>query len=612
MIEDLPWLLPPPADFADRCKTVSDASDLLALANHKIDEKASRQLRRALARFEPVTLRQAGIDPFRLIVLAAHTFDFLADCIPAAALRRSLAVEVTVAPYGQIMQMALDPGSTLYSNPADACLLSLDVEWLGLNTTRVDGGAAELVEEALARVSAAATAIKQGTGRAVILQNLAPHASALFGSLDRRIAGSRRRLIQDFNSGLATLAAGLNCPVLDVAMLAEDIGTGRWFNPVQWNAYKLPCDAAYAPVYADWLARLLGAMRGKSRKCLVLDLDNTTWGGVIGDDGLAGIEIGQGSARGEAFLSVQRYALELRSRGIMLAVSSKNEDHTARLPFREHADMLLKEEHISVFQANWIDKASNLESIARALSIGVDALVMLDDNPAERAAIRAALPAVAVPELPTEPARYVEVLAAAGYFEAESFSQDDLTRVASIEANAQRAEVLQKSRSVGEYLNSLQMEMSFKPFEPESRQRITQLANKTNQFNLTTRRYSEAEIERIESEQGVFTRQVRLRDRFGDMGLISLLIARPHSSEAACWDIETWLMSCRVLGRQVEQSLLRETVSAAKAQGIRSLRGTFIPTPKNGMVADHYAKLGFTEVSRSHDGRTEYRLDLDA
>ncbi|HUJ46323.1 MAG TPA: HAD-IIIC family phosphatase, partial [Rhizomicrobium sp.] len=364
----------------------------------------------------------------------------------------------------------------------------------------------------------------------------------------------------------------------------------------------------FFPLYADHLGRLLGAIRGKARKCLVLDLDNTLWGGVIGDDGMEGIVVGQGSAMGEAFLSVQQAALDLRGRGVFLAVCSKNDDDIARGPFRGHADMLIRERHISVFQANWIDKASNLESIARALNIGLDALVLLDDNPAERAQIRAALPMVAVPELPADPAWFAWTLNAAGYFEAVSYSAEDRMRADAQGADAKRADVMAKSRDLGDYLTSLEMTITFAPFDKVGRQRIAQLINKTNQFNLTTRRYTEAEVAAMEADENVFTLEVRLADRYGDLGMIGIIIAR-HAGDAT-WDIDTWLMSCRVLGRRVEEGMLARLIAEARRRGIKRLIGTYLPTAKNGMVRDHYAKLGF-EIAEEADGVRRFAFELD-
>jgi len=358
------------------------------------------------------------------------------------------------------------------------------------------------------------------------------------------------------------------------------------------------------------LSRILGAIRGKARKCLVLDLDNTIWGGVIGDDGLEGIRLGQGSAMGESFLSVQQCALALRERGIVLAVCSKNTDEVARRPFREHPEMLLREEHIAVFQANWLGKPENLEAIARALNIGLDALVILDDNPAERAAIRATLPMVAVPELPADPSWYAWYLTAGGYFEAVTYSAEDLGRAESYASDARRAEVMSSARDVGDYLSSLDMTIRFAPFDAKGRQRITQLINKTNQFNLTTRRYTEAEVARMEADQSVYTLQVRLEDKFGDLGMIGIVICRTGANGSAIWDIDIWLMSCRVLGRKVEDAMLAEVARAAKAAGIETLHATYIPTAKNAMVSDLYGKLGFTMTAEEENGTRRFELQV--
>ena len=381
----------------------------------------------------------------------------------------------------------------------------------------------------------------------------------------------------------------------------------EWHDPTLWNMAKLPFAPACAPIYADRLCTLLAASKGKSRRCLILDLDNTVWGGVIGDDGVKGILIGQGDATGEAHLAVQQAALALRSRGVVLAVSSKNTDEVARGPFREHPDMLLREEHIAVFQANWNDKATNIRAIAQELSLGLDAMVFLDDNPVERELVRRNLPQVAVPELPEDPALYARTLLLAGYFEAVAFSSEDRQRADFYQGNARRAELQKSAVDMGAYLASLAMVMTVQPFDEIGRARITQLINKSNQFNLTTRRYTEAEVEAVAALPDALTLQVRLVDSFGDNGMISVLICRRTGS---AWDIDTWLMSCRVLGRQVERALLQEVLAAARAAGIAQLRGRYVPTDRNALVKDHYAQLGFTPAGSDADGTTHWLLDV--
>jgi FkbH-like protein len=342
---------------------------------------------------------------------------------------------------------------------------------------------------------------------------------------------------------------------------------------------------------------------------LILDLDNTVWGGVIGDDGVEGIKLAQGDAQGEAHLEVQRLALNLRKRGILLAVSSKNTDEVARRPFEEHPEMLLKLDHIAVFQANWNDKATNIQAIAEELSLGLDAMVFLDDNPAERGLVRKLLPQVAVPELPEEPVLYARTLAAGGYFEVIAVSGEDFKRANLYQDNAKRAELQKQVGGVDAYLASLGMTIVFQPFNAAGRARIVQLVNKSNQYNLTTRRYTDPEVAEAEGDPSVFTLQVRLTDMFGDNGMISVVICRPGA--AGDWQIDTWLMSCRVLGRKVEHMVLHEILRHARAAGIRKLSGIYIPTDRNKLVVDHYAKLGFTKVGEEGSGTTQWELLVD-
>ena len=341
----------------------------------------------------------------------------------------------------------------------------------------------------------------------------------------------------------------------------------------------------------------------------MLDLDNTVWGGVIGDDGMEGIRLAQGDATGEAHLSVQRLALALRERGVVLAVSSKNTGSVARRPFAEHPDMLLREQHIAVFQANWNDKATNIRAIASDLALGLESLVFLDDNPVERGLIRRELPEVAVPELDEDPASYARTLAAAGYFESVRFSDEDRVRAEMYQGNARRLGLQKQTGDIDAYLRSLDMRILFGRFDRTTRARVSQLINKSNQFNLTTRRYTESEVGACEADPDAFGLHARLIDNFGDNGIICVVICR--AAAPATWVIDTWLMSCRVLGRRVEQMVLREILLRARSRGIRTVAGIYRPTERNAMVRDHYAKLGFTQVGEDADGATHWTLPAD-
>ena len=371
---------------------------------------------------------------------------------------------------------------------------------------------------------------------------------------------------------------------------------------------KIAFDQRFLPLYADHVGRLLGALKGKARRCLILDLDNTLWGGVIGDDGMEGIRLAQGDAVGEAFLNTQATALALRERGIVLAVSSKNTDAIARQVFREHPDMLLREDHLAVFQANWNDKATNIAAIAESLSLGLESMVFLDDNPMERDLVRQMLPEVAVPELPQDPAFHARTLLAAGYFEAVAFSAEDSARADFYQDNARRVALQSAAGDLDSYLASLRMVMTIAPFDTTGRARIAQLIAKSNQFNLTTRRYSETEVAALADDSEGLALQIRLADAFGDNGMISVLICRPRDRQT--WEIDTWLMSWRVLGRRVEQMALREVVGLARTRGIRRLIGVFVPTERNAIVAGHYAGLGFAPLTEPDaQGRSECVLD---
>lgn len=606
----LAWLPAEPDNFAAQCKSLAaaDAPGALArsLANHALDETQAARLGRAIMRCgRPL----APLIPFRLGLIGNGTLDLLVPVLVASAARHGLALECIQADYGMTTQEALDADSRINKARPDAVLVAIDYRGLPLRfEVGSEAGHAADIDNAMAHLNAIRDGIRTHSGAIPIVQTLAPPPETFFGSLERIVPGTPRRVIEELNRRIADSIPGTQDLLLDVASLSETVGLAAWHSPAQWNLAKLAFADHCLPIYADHVARLLAALRGRSRKCLILDLDNTVWGGIIGDDGLEGIKIAEGDATGEAHLAVQRMALALRRRGIVLAVSSKNTDEIARRPFREHPEMLLKEEHLAVFQANWQDKATNIKVIAETLSLGLDAMVFLDDNPVERDLVRQMLPQVAVPELPDDPAWYARTLAAAGYFDSVAFSEEDRQRAEMYQSNARRVALQQEAGNLDAYLESLDMEISFAPFDRTGRARISQLINKSNQFNLTTRRYTEADVAAAETDPAVFTLQVRLRDNFGDNGMISVVICREAASET--WEIDTWLMSCRVLGRKVETMVLREILLQAREAGIKRILGVYRPTDRNAMVHDHYRKLGFSLVSEE-EGATVWALSAD-
>ena len=615
LYSELQWLPRAPRDFSERLKALRNSTgplgrELQALALHALDLNQLTKLAKAIDRARAEGRSLDPLTPFRLALLSNSTTDLIVPALVASAARRGIALEIIQPSYDQAAQEALTPDSTVNSAKPDAVLFALDYRALPLKLSLGEGEASSLtVQGVMGYLQMLAEGIKANSGAVCIFQTFAPPVEALFGSLDRALPGTLRSLIDGINRGLAKHTAESSDLLLDVAGLAETVGLADWHDPQLWNLAKFSFSDRLIPLYADHVARTVAAIRGKSAKALILDLDNTVWGGVIGDDGLDGIRIAQGDARGEAHLAVQRLALDLRRRGIVLAVCSKNTDDIAREPFEKHPEMLLKLEHIAVFQANWNDKATNIQAIAEELSLGLDAMVFLDDNPAERGLVRALLPQVAVPELPEDPAYYARTLAAAGYFEALAFAAEDLKRAGFYQDNAKRAELQKQVGGVDAYLASLDMTITFQPFDSTGRARIVQLINKSNQYNLTTRRYTEPEVERAENDPEAFTLQVRLADIFGENGMISVVICR-SSGEAAVWEIDTWLMSCRVLGRKVEHMVLREILEHARAAGIEKLVGVYRLTDRNKLVVEHYAKLGFAKVAEEASGTTRWELPV--
>lgn len=441
----------------------------------------------------------------------------------------------------------------------------------------------------------------------MVQQTLLPRLPTLLGNNEDFLPSSPAAVIAAVNAGLRTRAAAAGASLLSVDAWAAQDGLTQWFSRSLWHQAKQEVHPQASVVYGDQLARLVAALWGRSAKCLVLDLDNTVWGGVIGDDGMDGIALGQGSPAGEAFARFQRYAKRLRERGVLLAVCSKNDEANALEPFLQHPEMVLRRDDIASLRANWTDKATNLRAIAMELNIGLDALVFADDNPAERRLIRAELPMVHVPEMPEDPADYAQTLADAGYFEAASLTSEDRERTELYRANAQRAQEQASATDLGAFLDGLHMELHARPFDTQGLKRIAQLMNKTNQFNLTTKRYTESDVETMIAEPDAATLQLRLTDVHGDNGIIALTVGYRQGEALA---VDTWLMSCRVLGRGVEDATLNLLAAQAQAMGCTRLTGEFRPTAKNSMVRDLYARLGFTQTSET-EGTTQWELALE-
>jgi FkbH-like protein len=443
---------------------------------------------------------------------------------------------------------------------------------------------------------------------AVIVQNNfdLPRTRPL-GNLDVSETYGRVNFLMRLNAEFAAYARShQHFLINDIHYLSAQMGLDAWYGHTYWYNFHMAVTPTAAVALARNVAGIIKAVFGRSKKCLVLDLDNTLWGGVIGDDGVQNIILGRDHPVGEAFLDFQRYVKALQQRGVILAVCSKNDPENAKAGL-SHPDSVLRPEDFSAFKANWDPKPDNIRKIAAELNIGLDSIVFVDDNPAERALVANQLPEVAIPEVGTNGARFAEILEAEYFFEPHKVVQDDLERSAYYSSNAQRIASHAAFRDHGEFLLSLEMKAEIASFTPVYLERITQLINKTNQFNLTTRRYTSTDIEAIAQDPGYVMLYGRLADRFGDNGLVTVLIGHVAGEVL---EIDLWLMSCRVLNREMELSIFDALVEACQSRGLCRIVGTYIPTKKNAMVADHYSKLGFRSIENVSEGQTSWAWDI--
>src|ERR1017187_1095249 len=392
----------------------------------------------------------------------------------------------------------------------------------------------------------------------------------------------------------------------DILYLSAQIGQAGWFRNSYWYNFHMALSPTASVALGHNVAAIVKSVYGKSKKCLVLDLDNTLWGGVIGDDGLQNLILGKDHPVGEAYLDFQRYVKNLRRRGVILAVCSKNDEENAKEGF-SHPDSVLKLEDFSVFKANWNTKCENIREIAAELNIGLDSIVFVDDNPAERAIVEEHLSEVAVPNVGSDVSVFAEVLEQESYFEVDKIVQDDLSRSAFYSSNVERSACQSQFSNYGDFLASLQMSAEIGSFRPVYLERITQLIKKTNQFNLTTRRYTSGEVEAIAEDPAFLTLYGRLTDKFGDNGLVSVVVGQIVDEVL---QIDLWLMRCRVLKREMEFAMFDALVEQCQLRGIRKIIGVYIRSKKNGMVAGHYASLGFSAMNGTSESGELWGYDV--
>jgi FkbH-like protein len=463
------------------------------------------------------------------------------------------------------------------------------------------------VRREMARFESIWNKIHTNLGALTIQNNFDLPGLRPLGNLEASELFGRENFLMTLNAEFASYARKHSRFLInDIHYLSAQVGLAEWFSHTYWYSFHMALSPTATVALAHNLAGIIKSIYGKSKKCLVLDLDNTLWGGVVGDDGVQNLILGRDHPVGEAFLDFQKYVKDLQRRGVLLAVCSKNDLENAKDGF-SHPDSLLKVEDFSAFRANWNPKPENIREIAAELNIGLDSMVFVDDNPAERALVADQLPEVAVPEVGADVSGFASVLENERYFEVAKVVQDDVNRSAYYSSNAQRDALQTRFRDYGEFLASLEMTAEIGAFSRVYLERITQLINKTNQFNLTTRRYTIAEVEATTQDPSFITLYGRLADKFGDNGLVSALVGRVADETV---ELDLWLMSCRVLNREMEFAMFDALVERCQSRRIRKIVGVYIPSNKNSMVASHYAGLGFTRAEKTSDGRESWQYEV--
>ena len=537
----------------------------------------------------------SALPQYSLAVLGDCATQHLATALRGYGVSVGIRLNVFDADYDQIDAQVMAPDSELYRFAPQGVLLQMCTEKLQEAFYDCPPEArASFAEDTYARIRQIWSRIGSRIPATVLQCNFPLIDDGVFGQFGNKTEQSflfqQRKLNYLLMQGCQEAK---NTFLIDLDALQTALGRSTFADPKLYYVAKMPISLAALPAAAKLVVDVVRSLQGTVKKCLVLDLDNTLWGGVIGDDGLSGIQIGE-LGTGHAFSDFQKWLKDLKNRGILLTVCSKNNEDTAKEPFEKHPEMVLRLEDFSMFVANWEDKARNIRTIQQSLNIGMDSMVFLDDNPFERELVRTMIPEITVPELPEDPALYLQYLRGLDLFETASYSREDAGRTEQYREKAQRAAFEAAFQSYDDYLEALQMRASAAAFDPFHYPRIAQLTQRSNQFNLRTVRYTEAEIEALAQDDSRIGLYFTLKDKFGDHGLISVVVLEKQPEDTLF--ISEWLMSCRVLKRGMEEFIVDKILSVAAQQGFRRVVGEYIPTPKNAMVKDLYEQLGFARL----------------
>jgi len=547
--------------------------------------------------------------PIIKIALAGDTAtQLLATAIRGTGAVRGYNIDLFETEYNQVEQQLLIPTSDLHQFDADFIVIFQSTHKLGEHHSLLPAEKQmTLADDRLAFIASVCENPSLASKK-IIYFNYPEIGDTVFGSYANKVDSSFTYQVRKLNYELMKLSQQYpNLFICDIAELQNKFGRDRMFAPNTYTSTEMVFRMDVLPYVASRVMDIVCAIKGQFKKCLILDLDNTLWGGVIGDDGLEGIQLGHGLGIGKMFTEFQMWIKKLKQRGIIICVASKNNEETAKEPFEKHPDMVLKLDDIAVFQANWETKVDNIRTIQQILNIGFDSMVFLDDNPFERNMVRENIPGIMVPELPEFPEDYLEYLYSLNLFETASYSNLDKDRTKQYQVEAQRVSLSKTFTNEAEFLKSLNMVSTVSGFTKFNTPRVAQLSQRSNQFNLRTVRYTDADIEAFANNPDVIDLSFTLEDKFGDNGLIAVVIMIPLDKETLF--VDTWFMSCRVLKRGMENFTLNIMVNKAKTAGFKKIVGEYLPTPKNGMVADHYENLGFTKTEGKETA--QWCLDVD-
>lgn len=551
----------------------------------------------------------------KVSLLGDTSTQFLAVAIKGEGIERGYNIDLFEAEYNQVERQVLTPTSDLYAHDAKYTIVFQSTHKLLEQYSLMP--ASDWSTLADQRLNFIRTICENVEGK-IIYYNYPEIEDTVFGSYANKVASSFTFQVRKLNFELMNLAQEFpNLFICDIAGIQNKFGRDFMFDSTVYVSTEMILSLDALPYVASRTLDIISSIEGKFKKCLILDLDNTVWGGVVGDDGWENIQVGHGLGIGKAFSEFQQWVKKLKNRGIIVCVCSKNDEDKAKEPFEKNPEMVLKLDDISVFVANWENKADNIRTIQSILNIGFDSMVFLDDNPFERNMVRENVPGVIVPELPEDPGEYLEFLYTQNLFETASYSSADKDRTKQYQVEAQRVSSAKKFTNEADFLKSLEMVSEVSGFTSFNTPRVAQLSQRSNQFNLRTVRYTEDQITAIEHDPKQKGFAFTLEDKFGDNGLIAVVILkeletlkpsetlRPHE----VLFVDTWFMSCRVLKRGMENFTLNTIVAWAKENGYKKIIGEYLPTQKNGMVAEHYTNLGFTKLEGTKT--TCWELDLE-